>query len=324
VKKTSVVGSRMTDINPILDHPLFAAFFQASPDMLYVHGPDGRLIDVNPQVEKVTGFSREELLTLPPERLMGEGYRLEEALDRLARARAGEAQDFTWMARTRSGEEFPVEVRLRPLALDEPGRRAREPGPGHHPHARHRRRARHVPGRSGLSALPLRPRRRLLVRARPGQRPRVSAHARRYPSLHAAHPADRPRGPAGGGRHAFLPDGGGPRMGGRPVRHPLRPGGGRATAPGQTLDAGHLPVQLPARVDADRAGPAHRIGRASRPLAGRPRRATPAQRAGLAPAPFSPGARRGGPQPGHRRRGPPRSLVSLHRGGYPRLGGGYG
>jgi len=111
----------MTDINPILDHPLFAAFFQASPDMLYVHGPDGRLIDVNPQVEKVTGFSREELLTLPPERLMGEGYRLEEALDRLARARAGEAQDFTWMARTRSGEEFPVEVRLRPLALDEPG-----------------------------------------------------------------------------------------------------------------------------------------------------------------------------------------------------------
>ncbi len=111
----------MTDANPVLDHPLFAAFFQASPDMLYVHGPDGHLIDVNPQVEKVTGFSREELLTLPPDRLMGEGYSVEEALERIARARAGEAQDFTWMARTRSGEEFPVEVRLRPLDLDEPG-----------------------------------------------------------------------------------------------------------------------------------------------------------------------------------------------------------
>ncbi|GEM_PF-5910194 len=111
----------MSENSPWLDHPLFAALFRATPDLIFIHGPDGRIVDVNPQVERVLGWSREEFINLPPERFMPEGYDAAEAFARLERARNGEPQDFPWVARAKCGEEIPVEVRLRPLPLPEPG-----------------------------------------------------------------------------------------------------------------------------------------------------------------------------------------------------------
>ncbi len=111
----------MSRPNPVLDHPLFAAFFQASPDMIFIHGPDGRIVDVNPQVERTLGYRREEIVDQSPALMMGEGFTPEMAFERLARARAGEPQDFAWVARAKCGEEIPVEVRLRPLQLEPPG-----------------------------------------------------------------------------------------------------------------------------------------------------------------------------------------------------------
>ncbi len=92
-----------------------APFLDGSPDMIFIHGPDGALVDVNRQAEQALGYSREELLAMAPQSLMGSGHSEEEAFRLLERARAGEALDFHWKARSRDGEEIPVEVRLRAL-----------------------------------------------------------------------------------------------------------------------------------------------------------------------------------------------------------------
>ncbi|GAB4336886.1 MAG: hypothetical protein Kow0089_07580 [Desulfobulbaceae bacterium] len=97
-------------------HGLLAAIFATSPDMIFVHGPDGRLLDVNDNVVETYGYTREEILAAPPDMLMGAGENPQEAIARVQRACQGEVQDFEWTARGRHGE-FPVEVRLRPLFI---------------------------------------------------------------------------------------------------------------------------------------------------------------------------------------------------------------
>ncbi len=91
------------------------SLYEASPDMIFFHGPDGSLIDVNDQVLSAYGCTREEMLTLPPETWMGEGYSKEQTWELLERVRRGERVDFEWMARRKNGEEFPVDVRLRAM-----------------------------------------------------------------------------------------------------------------------------------------------------------------------------------------------------------------
>jgi PAS domain S-box-containing protein len=58
-----------------------AVFFDASPDMLFIAGEDGSLQDVNPAAEKLTGFTRAQLLqktfsdlAVPEERAAAETY----------------------------------------------------------------------------------------------------------------------------------------------------------------------------------------------------------------------------------------------------------
>jgi diguanylate cyclase (GGDEF)-like protein/PAS domain S-box-containing protein len=97
------------------------ALYDASPDMIFVHAPDGLLLDVNHNAVRCFGYpSREALLAAPPADLMGAGHDLEQARELLRRARFGEPCEFEWTARRRDGSELDVEVRLR--ALDDSGR----------------------------------------------------------------------------------------------------------------------------------------------------------------------------------------------------------
>jgi PAS domain S-box-containing protein len=43
----------------------YGVFFEVSPDMLFIAGLDGRLQDVNPAAEKITGFTREQVIGSP-------------------------------------------------------------------------------------------------------------------------------------------------------------------------------------------------------------------------------------------------------------------
>jgi len=92
------------------------ALFDASPDMVFVHGGDGYIIDVNEQVIRNYGMTREELRTCPPETLMGPEYTAEVAFERLSVAFETGANDFEWTGRRGDGSLFPCEVRLRRVA----------------------------------------------------------------------------------------------------------------------------------------------------------------------------------------------------------------
>lgn len=100
------------------------AFYNATPDMIFVHDENGQILDVSDTVVVRYGCPKEELIQWELGRLMGKDCDVEEAKDRHMQAVAGEAVDFEWVARAADGEEFPVEVRLRPLPEIE-GERAR-------------------------------------------------------------------------------------------------------------------------------------------------------------------------------------------------------
>ena len=91
------------------------ALYDASPDMIFVHARDGHLLDVNQNTMREYGYSRAELIAVHPEALMGEGFTLEMANECVRRALEGATVEFEWMARRSNGQEFPVEVRLRPF-----------------------------------------------------------------------------------------------------------------------------------------------------------------------------------------------------------------
>ncbi|HJL20039.1 MAG TPA: ATP-binding protein [Sandaracinaceae bacterium LLY-WYZ-13_1] len=92
------------------------AIFDASPDMIFVHGCDGRLLDVSARVEEVYGMSRETILAAPPERTIGGKHTYEEARGRIREALERGELRVDWMATRGDGSAFPVEVRLRRLA----------------------------------------------------------------------------------------------------------------------------------------------------------------------------------------------------------------
>jgi PAS domain S-box-containing protein len=90
-----------------------SAIQRASPDMIFLHGGDGRILDVNELTTAKYGLTREQLIHGPPEQIMGEGHTLEEAIAWVQRAMETGSAEFEWTARRGDDSTMPVEVRLR-------------------------------------------------------------------------------------------------------------------------------------------------------------------------------------------------------------------
>ncbi|MGB9402493.1 MAG: sigma 54-interacting transcriptional regulator [Candidatus Acidiferrales bacterium] len=93
-----------------------------SPDAIVVIDGDGRIAEVNPQVEKMFGYTRAELLELPVETLIPERFRASHATHRKNYAAAPSVRsmgtDLELYGRRKDGTEFPVDVMLSPLQVE--------------------------------------------------------------------------------------------------------------------------------------------------------------------------------------------------------------
>ena len=94
----------------------YRAIFEAANDAIFVHDPEtGRILDVNPRMTEMYGYTAEEARQLTVEDLSAgvPPYTQREALAWIKRAAAGEPQVFEWLARDRQGRLFWVEVNLK-------------------------------------------------------------------------------------------------------------------------------------------------------------------------------------------------------------------
>jgi len=97
------------------------ALYEASPDMIFLHRPDGSILDANSRALEVLGYDRGAMLALPLRELIAAPESEDEARTLLARAHRGEKVDLEGVVRRRDGSTFAVEVRLRRLeAIDSP------------------------------------------------------------------------------------------------------------------------------------------------------------------------------------------------------------
>src|SRR5208283_5177091 len=98
---------------------LFENFFEFSPDAIVVTDESGRITNVNSQVERAFGYTREELLALPVETLIPERFRAAHPSHRESyRAHPSVRPMGTELelhGRRKDGAEFPVDVMLSPV-----------------------------------------------------------------------------------------------------------------------------------------------------------------------------------------------------------------
>ena len=103
----------------------YRAIFESSPDGIIVVCRDGKIKDVNPMVEVLFGYAREELLDEHVEMLVPEAFRQAHEAHRSRYVKNPHARPMgvgmeLW-GRRRDGSEFPMEISLSPWLTDPEG-----------------------------------------------------------------------------------------------------------------------------------------------------------------------------------------------------------
>ena len=109
----------MRKVQRPITQALYERLFTRSPDAIVVVDHDGRILEVNPQVESVFGYTASELLgsrveILIPERLRSAhtGHRIDYGRQRLMRPMGTGLELY---GRRKDGSEFPIDVMLSPV-----------------------------------------------------------------------------------------------------------------------------------------------------------------------------------------------------------------
>ncbi len=107
-----------------LSNSHYRTAFENASDAIFIHDPaDGHILEANETSELLTGYSREELLSMtvagisPPRT----PFSVEQALRRIRRATEQGGYTFEWTIQPRGGAELPVEVNLKLITVE--GRR---------------------------------------------------------------------------------------------------------------------------------------------------------------------------------------------------------
>jgi PAS domain S-box-containing protein len=100
----------------------FRGLLETAPDGIVVVNSDGHIVLVNPQTEKVFGYSRDELLGKPVEILMPERFREVHVEHRQGYCAHPITRpmglDLALVGRRKDGSEFPADISLSPLEIE--------------------------------------------------------------------------------------------------------------------------------------------------------------------------------------------------------------
>ena len=101
----------------------FRGLLESAPDPIIIANGEGRIVIVNAEVERVFGYTRDEILNQPVEVLVPEALRSAHAASWNDYASHPERREMgagtELRGRRKDGAEFPVEIRLSPTTIDE-------------------------------------------------------------------------------------------------------------------------------------------------------------------------------------------------------------
>jgi PAS domain S-box-containing protein len=98
----------------------YRAIFNAANDAIFIHDIEtGDILDVNPKMSEIFGYTREEAQSLTVEAVSAgtSPYSKPEAMQRIKKAAEGEPQLFDWRCKDKAGQIFWTEVNLKRASI---------------------------------------------------------------------------------------------------------------------------------------------------------------------------------------------------------------